>query len=169
MDREGRGGGFLKLRRPLHRKMKTAFSIVELMIVAAVLGILAAIVVPHFQSHATQAKEATARSNLRTLRGAVELYTAQHGGVPPGYQNDDPLTSPTSANFHRQLVVEGRYLRKMPENPFNAKGTVQAIGNSGSFPADATGAHGWIYQPAASTIRLDWPGVGTDGIRYYEY
>jgi prepilin-type N-terminal cleavage/methylation domain-containing protein len=149
--------------------MRKAFSIVELMIVVAVLGILAAIVVPHFQSHATQAKEAAARSNLRTLRGAIEVYTAQHGGVPPGYLDNDPLASPSGEDFYRQLVTDGRYLRKMPENPFNAKDTIQVISNSGSFPAEATGTHGWIYQPAASTIKLDWSGVGTDGIRYYEY
>jgi len=73
-------------------EMKRAFSLVELMIVVAVLGIMAAIVVPQFQSYSTQAKEAVAKDSLRLLRGAIELYTGRHGGVPPGYKDDDPLT-----------------------------------------------------------------------------
>jgi prepilin-type N-terminal cleavage/methylation domain-containing protein len=64
--------------------MERAFSLVELMIVVAVLGILAAIVVPQFQRHSTQAKEAVAKDSLRLLRGAIELYTARHGGRPTG-------------------------------------------------------------------------------------
>ncbi|RKY11715.1 MAG: hypothetical protein DRP65_03460, partial [Planctomycetota bacterium] len=50
--------------------MKKAFSLVELLIVVAILGILAAIVVPEFQTYTQQAKEAAAKDNLRILRNA---------------------------------------------------------------------------------------------------
>jgi prepilin-type N-terminal cleavage/methylation domain-containing protein len=149
--------------------MKKAFSIVELMIVVAVLGIMAAIIVPQVRSHAMEAKEAVAKDNLRMLRGAIELYAAQHGGVAPGYTDDDPDTAPSGANFYRQTVADGRYMHSMPENPFNKLDTMQVIANGGTFPAEPTGAHGWIYRPATQTIRLDWPGAGDDGIAYYEY
>ena len=62
--------------------MKTGFSLVELIIVVAVLGIMAAIVVPQFQNQSTKAKEAVAKEGLRILRSAIELYTAQHSGIP---------------------------------------------------------------------------------------
>ena len=139
------------------------------MIVVAVLGILAAIVVPQFQSHATQAKEAVARDNLRILRGGIELYATQHGGVPPGYEDDDPGTVPSSSTFYNQLVFEGPYVLKAPENPFNGLSTTLVIANAGTFPEVPTGSYGWVYQPATSTIRLDWPGVDKDGVRYYDY
>jgi general secretion pathway protein G len=61
--------------------MKRGFSLVELMIVVAVLGIMAAIVVPQFQSHSIEAKIAVAKDNLRILRSAIDLYTAQHGSL----------------------------------------------------------------------------------------
>ena len=139
------------------------------MIVVAVLGILAAIVVPHFKLHATQAKEAVAKDSLRILRSGIELYTTQHGGVPPGYEDDDPGTVPSSLTFHNQLIIEGRYVLKMPENPFNELKTTLVIANDGTFPEAASGTYGWIYQPATITIRLDWPGTDKDGIRYYDY
>ncbi|MBL7153571.1 MAG: type II secretion system protein [Phycisphaerae bacterium] len=149
--------------------MKRAFSLVELMIVVAVLGILAAIVVPQFQAHSVKARGAVAKDSVRLLRGAIELYTAQHGGVPPGYADDDVGTPPADSHFNRQLVVEGRYLLEMPENPFNNRDDIRMIGNSEAFPASATGGFGWVYQPATKTIRLDWPGADKDGISYFEY
>jgi general secretion pathway protein G len=157
--------GLLKVRK----RVKRGFSIVELMIVVAVLGILAAIVVPQFQSHVTQAKEAVAKDSLRILRSGIELYAAQHGGIPPGYEDDDPGTIPNSSTFHEQLVLEGKYVSKMPENPFNQLSSVLVLANGGTFPGAATGKYGWIYQPAISTIRLDWPGTDKYGIRYYDY
>jgi len=147
--------------------MKRAFSLVELMIVVAVLGILAAIVVPQFQGHSTQAKEAVAKDSLRLLRGAIELYAVQHDAVPPGYENDDVTTTPSGLVFNRQLILENRYLSGMPENPFNNLKTIKIIGNTEAFPA--TGGFGWAYQPATKTIKLDWPGTDKSGIRYYEY
>lgn len=139
------------------------------MIVVAVLGILAAIVVPQFQSQATQAKEAVAKDNLRILRSGIELYTTQHGGVPPGYEDDDPDTVPSSSTFYNQLVLEGQYVLKMPENPFNGLSTTLVIANAEAFPAVATGTYGWVYQPATITIRLDWTGADKHGMRYYDY
>lgn len=139
------------------------------MIVVAVLGILAAIIVPQFQGHSTQAKEAVAKDSLRILRSAIELYTAQHGGIPPGYEDDDVATTPGREYFYNQLVRDGRYLMKIPKNPFNSLDTIQIIGNSGTFPANAAGGFGWVYQPATKTIRLDWPGADKTTIRYFDY
>ncbi|MBN2180906.1 MAG: prepilin-type N-terminal cleavage/methylation domain-containing protein, partial [Sedimentisphaerales bacterium] len=53
----------------LPRIMKKGFSVAELIIVVAILGIMAAVVVPQFQSQSTRAKNAVAKDNLRLLRG----------------------------------------------------------------------------------------------------
>jgi prepilin-type N-terminal cleavage/methylation domain-containing protein len=148
--------------------MQQGFSLVELMIIAAIIGILAAIVFPHFQSYTTQAKEATAKDNLRILRSVIELYAARHPDVPAGYTNDNPDTEPSSENFLQQ-TLQGQYLQKMPKNPFNGLNTIKIIGNSQTFPDKATGKYGWIYQPATKTIRLDRHGTTKDGISYYQY
>jgi len=149
--------------------MKSGFSLVELMIVVAVLGILAAIVVPQFQEHATQAKEAVAKDSLHILRGSIELYTVRHSGIPPGYKNDNPQTPPSDLDFCQQLVTEGHYISEMPQNPFNKRQDIRTIGNSEAFPPSATGQFGWVYQPATKTFRLDWPGTDKSGIPYYQY
>jgi prepilin-type N-terminal cleavage/methylation domain-containing protein len=150
-------------------EMKRGFSLVELMIVVAVLGILAAIVVPQFQEHATQAKEAVAKDSLRILRSAIELYTARHTGVPPGYKSDNPQNPPTSLDFCQQLVTECRYISGMPQNPFNKRQDIRMVGNGEIFPPNPTNQFGWVYQPATKTIRLDWSGTDKSGILYYQY
>jgi tetratricopeptide (TPR) repeat protein/type II secretory pathway pseudopilin PulG/MFS family permease len=146
--------------------MKKAFSIAELVIVACIIGILAALAMPFFQNEATGAKVATARDNLRS---AIELYAAQHKGAAPGYENDNTSTVPREDCFRQQTIITERYMRKMPENPFNNLSTMQIVANNEVFPSAATGQYGWIYQAATSTIRLDWPGLDTTGIAYFDY
>jgi type II secretion system protein G len=149
--------------------VKKGVSLVELIIIAAILGIMAAIVVPFFQSQSTQAKEAVAKDHLRILRSAIELYTVQHRGIPPGYDGDNPLAAPSSDVFITQMVTSGSYLKKIPENPFNNIETIRMVGNGESFPPEPSEGYGWIYQPATKTIRLSWSGSDTYGIRYFDY
>jgi len=121
---------------------KKGFSVAELVIVVAILGIMAAVVVPQFRSQSTQAKSAVAHDNLRMLRGAIELYTVQHRGIPPGYENDNPANTPSNAIFLTQLVVSGNYLKQMPENPFNNLDNIRMVGNGESFPQSPVGNPG---------------------------
>ena len=84
--------------------MRKAFSLVELLIVTAIIGILAAIVIPEFQTHSQQAKETAAKDNLRILRNTIELYAVQHNGIPPGYVDNEPLLTPLPGAFEFQMV-----------------------------------------------------------------
>jgi len=151
--------------------MKRAFSIAELMIVVAVLGILAAIVVPQFTSQSARSRTAAAKTNLNALRGAIELYAAKNSGVPPGYPSNDISQTPTHQTFSTQICGAGLYLSAMPENPYNGKTECKVLGNSASFPSAAgdTDQYGWIYQPATRTIRLNWTGVDIESTAYFDY
>ncbi len=145
-----------------------AFSLVELMIVMAILGILAAIVLPEFQDHTGQAREAAAKDNLRIFRKAIELYSFQHNGIPPGYPGDNPTAAPDEATLIAQLV-DGHLINQIPENSYNGLSTIQVLANGAAFPAVATDASGWIYQPQTKNLRLDHAGTDPKGVDYISY
>jgi prepilin-type N-terminal cleavage/methylation domain-containing protein len=65
------------------RNNQSGFTLVELLIVAIILAILAAIVVPQFAASTNDARASALRSNLSNIRGAIDLYAQQHGGTFP--------------------------------------------------------------------------------------
>lgn len=150
---------------------RIGMSLVEVLIVVAILGILAAIAVPEFRGHTQRAKEATAKDNLRILRNAIERYANQHNSIPPGYRDNDPTKVPVVLVFGNQLTVHEHYLTELPENPFNGLLMLKMIDNDTPMPTEPvnTGIYGWIYKASTKEIRLNWPGIDSQGINYFDY
>lgn len=153
-----------------NRKLNSnpAFSLVEMMIVMAIIGILAAIVLPEFQDHATQARETAAKDNLRIFRKAIEIYAVSHNGIAPGYPGNNPTAVPDETTLKAQLTAS-QLLNLIPENSFNGRSTIQIIANGVAFPAAATDASGWIYQPQTKNLRIDHAGADSKGVDYISY
>lgn len=78
------------------------FTLIELMIVVSIVGILATIAVPSYQSSLIKARETVLRQDLFTLRELLDHHRADKGKYPPSL--DD-------------LVTAG-YLRALPKDPF---------------------------------------------------
>ncbi len=77
----------MKIKRNDHMTIggiaEKGFTLVELLIVVIILAILAAIVVPQFSATTTDAQSSALRSNLASIRGAIDLYSQQHTGDFP--------------------------------------------------------------------------------------
>lgn len=147
-----------------------AFTLVEVLIVVAILGILAAVVVPEYQNYTQKAKESAAKENLQILRTAIGRYAVQHNDVAPGYPGDNPSANPSLHSFTVQLV-DGGYISERPENPFSNLISIKLVNNEGDLPAspDTPEIYGWIYKPATKEIRLNWNGTDSQGVAYYNY
>jgi len=81
------------LRITPSRKVSRGFTLVELLAVIAIVGVLAAIVIPVTQSVRASARASTAASNLRQLAAAQLLYAGEHrGDLTPvySYTGDNP-------------------------------------------------------------------------------
>jgi len=61
-------------------KNKKGFTLIELMIVVAIIGILAAIAIPNFMSYQCKARQSEAKTALGTVRTLQEAYYAEYGG-----------------------------------------------------------------------------------------
>ncbi|HZQ51862.1 MAG TPA: type II secretion system protein [Bryobacteraceae bacterium] len=85
-----------KLRRAIR-----GFTLIELMVVMAIISVLLAIALPIYQKSITRAKESVLRNNLFTLRTMIDEYTIDKQKAPETL--DD-------------LVSEG-YLRQVPQDP----------------------------------------------------
>jgi general secretion pathway protein G len=87
---------------PLTFRLSPGFTIIEIMIVLAIIGILLAIAQPQFRQYTVRAKEAVLKENLFTLRDVIDQFYADKGRYPDALQD----------------LVDNGYIRKVPEDPF---------------------------------------------------
>ncbi len=122
------------------------FTLIELMIVVAIVGILAAIAVPKFADLVRKANEGATKGNLGAIRSAVTIYYAEQSGVFP-----NPSVDGTDATFGSLggtlTMVNGMFLSKMPNSncpPYHpaSNSTTIAWGSA----TDLTVPGGWGYQ-----------------------
>jgi len=83
------------------RRAQRGFTLIELMVVMAIISVLLAIALPIYQKSITRAKESVLRNNLFTLRSMIDEYTIDKQKAPESLQD---------------LVSEG-YLRQIPQDP----------------------------------------------------
>ena len=67
------------------RDRTLGFTLIELMLVVAIIGLLAAIAIPKFAGLIIKSKEAAVKGQLGGLRSAISIYYADNEGIFPGF------------------------------------------------------------------------------------
>ena len=88
---------------------QAGFTLVELMIVIVIVGILAAVAVPIYQSNITKAKMSECDAALGTIRTALRIYYAEHGNYPVVATGTE-VTAATSLDII-DTDLEGKYFK----------------------------------------------------------
>jgi len=129
------------VRNTAPREAERGFTLIELMIVVAIIAILAGILIPNFVNARSQAQTAACESNLRAIATALELYYADNQVYP---------TASGTAVQPALLTANGvAYLNNTPKDPAAQTATAtyslttsQATnGNAATYSIVCPGAH----------------------------
>jgi general secretion pathway protein G len=118
------------------------FTLVELMVVMAIIALLLAIALPRYFKHLESSKETILRQDLAVMRDAIDKYHGDKGHYPASLE----------------ALVDAQYLRAVPVDPITGqRNTWQPVAPS---ETEASG----LYD-----IRSGAPGNARDGTPYAEW
>ena len=125
---------------------RKGFTLVELLIVAIILAILAAVVIPQFGEASEDVKLSALKASLHAVRSQIEFYRLQHSTTYPEILKfSDQMTKTTTAAGTVDATGKyGPYLLQMPVNP---------IDDSSALAATQDGAGGWMYDEDTGEFR----------------
>jgi len=120
---------------------RSAFTLIELLIVVAIIAILAAIAVPNFLEAQVRSKVSRCSADMRTLATALESYAVDNRKYPPGYlqidanaknlppelQQNGGITGVRMGWIYHWLTTPIAYTSSVPKDPF---GTAARISNN---------------------------------------
>jgi prepilin-type N-terminal cleavage/methylation domain-containing protein len=114
------------------KNMKKGFTLIELMIVVAIIGILAAIAIPKFADLINKSKEGATKGSLSSIRSAIQVYYGDNEGWFPA----DDLAS---------LTANAKYLSEVPQAKLPGTGHPDVATVHVTTTAIAAHTGGWAY------------------------
>ena len=120
--------------------MQRAFTLIEVLVVVAILGILAAIVVPRIMDRPDEAKRVAAKADIGAIVQALKLYRLDNGAYPSTDQGlgalvQRPTSNPVPANWK-----QGGYLERLPKDPWGTDYQFLSPGVKGEIDVFSLGA-----------------------------
>ena len=127
---------------------KRGFTLLELMIVVAIIAILAAALVPNFIGFDTEARLASTKTNLNSLRTRLNLFRAKEGKYPKDLNELLTIT-------YNDLGIEKPYLEQIPSELISSSsGDNQIISQTTAEPLPGDG--GWVYLIDKAKVVINW-------------
>lgn len=123
-------------------KSGSGFTLIEVMVVVVILGILAAIVVPRIMDRPGEARVTKARSDIRAIESALNLYRLDNYRYPSGQQGlaalvERPRVPPEPRNWRNN-----GYMDRLPQDPWGNPYQYLQPGSQGEIDIYSFGADG---------------------------
>jgi prepilin-type N-terminal cleavage/methylation domain-containing protein len=148
------------------RNKQKGFSLIELLIVVAIILIIAAIAIPNLLRSKMAANEASAVATLRTLNTAAVAYSTTYGNYPPTLASLGPIAangvpSSTLADLVDSVIAVDPATKAGYTFVFTGGGSTYSI-TAKPVTTGSTGQRGF-FTNQSGVIRADNSGVATSG------
>ncbi|HZR03573.1 MAG TPA: prepilin-type N-terminal cleavage/methylation domain-containing protein [Burkholderiales bacterium] len=92
-------------------RTQRGFTLIELIVVLAIIALLVSVAIPRYFAHVDHAKEATLRQDLSTMRDAIDKFYGDKGRYPSSLEE----------------LVTARYIRNIPVDPMTDSATTWVV------------------------------------------
>lgn len=131
---------------PFPRRGRGGFTLIEMMIVMAIIVILIAVAVPYYQRAIVRAKESVLHNNLMALRSAIDEYTYDKQKAPQTLQD----------------LVSAGYLHDVPEDPITKRREWKTIIEESALAVDQT-------EPGIFDVHSESDKTSSEGTPYSDW
>lgn len=121
---------------------KNGFTIIELIVVVAIIAVLAAIVITNVNIYMVKARDARRKADIKQIMLALEMYYADNGQYPTGSW----LTS-NNTNWATLQTALAPYLRSLPKDPRQ---------DTSGYPYEGKRAYGYYSNNYGMTATCNW-------------
>lgn len=104
--------------RAAGRRRARGFTLIEVMVVIAIIGILATLIVPKIMNRPDQARRVAATQDIATVMQSLKLYRLDNGRYPTTEQGLRALVTKPSTDPVPNNWKDGGYLEKLPNDPW---------------------------------------------------
>jgi len=119
---------------------RAGFTLIEILVVVAIIGILAAVIVPRIVGRTDEARRTKAMADLRAIENALAMYKLDNGVYPTTEQGLQALVQKPTVGNVPPNYKEGGYLSKPPQDPWGSPYGYAYPGARGEYDLFSLGA-----------------------------
>jgi prepilin-type N-terminal cleavage/methylation domain-containing protein len=148
-------------------RQEKGFTLIELMIVVAIIGILAAVAIPKFSDMLEKAREGATKGNIGAIKSAITIYYGDQSGTWP--TSIDPTVANNPFSKYLSIVPAVKVTHAFSGSTSTLSGTSSVITSTTAAPTLSITTDGWIYNTTTGDVWVNNNQTDTRGTSYSSY